>query len=445
MVDDEATTMGNSTVMSKLEISPGEPRLRLTANPEAKLKALLQIGRDLARTVRLDEVLPKLLDNLFSIFLQADRGFIVLKDPSSDRLVPKAVKRRRGSNEQISISRRIIQGVMSRKEAILSADASTDSRFDMSESVVDLQIHSMMSAPLVDSQGQVLGVIQINTADQRRRFSTDDLEVLVSVADQAAMAVENVQLHERRLETELLERELELAHRVQRGLLPAGPPKVQGYEFADLYEPASHLGGDYFDYIELPGGRLAVTLADVMGKGISAALLMAHLSAQVPFCLASLPTPATAVARLNTVFCEPRWEGRFVTFVMLVLDPARHDVTVVNAGHHRPLWRHASGRIESVGEAESGLPLGVNTAATYEQHGIALEPGDSLTLFTDGIIDAMNVANQRYTEDRLRAQLEQPATEASWVRQRLLDDLRRFVGHQSQTDDMCMTYLRRMA
>ena len=269
----------------------------------------------------------------------------------------------RGSNEQISISRRIIQGVMSRKEAILSADALTDSRFDMSESVVDLQIHSMMSAPLVDSQGQVLGVIQIDTADQRRRFSTDDLEVLVSVADQAAMAVENVQLHERRLETELLERELELAHRVQRGLLPAGPPKVQGYEFADLYEPASHLGGDYFDYIELPGGRLAVTLADVMGKGISAALLMARLSAQVPFCLASLPTPATAVARLNTVFCEPRWEGRFVTFVMLVLDPARHDVTVVNAGHHRPLWspcvgadreRRRSGKRPAAGRRHRG-------------------------------------------------------------------------------------------
>ena len=167
----------------------------------------------------------------------------------------------------------------------------------------------MMCAPLVDSDGQVLGVIQIDTTDQRRQFNKDDLEVLVSVASHAAMAMENVQLHERRLHAELMERELALAHKVQRGLLPAGPPVVKGYEFVDLYEPANHLGGDYFDYIGLPGGRLAIALADVMGKGIAAALLMARLSAQVPYCLASLPTPADAMARLNTVFCEPRWEG----------------------------------------------------------------------------------------------------------------------------------------
>ena len=254
-------------------------------------------------------------------FYRPDRGFIVLKDPATATLIPRAAKWRQGSSDQISLSRRILQGVMTRKEAILSADAATDSRFDMSQSIVDFQIHSMMCAPLVDSDGQVLGVIQIDTTDQRRQFTKDDLEVLVSVASHAAMAMENVQLHERRLHAELMERELTLAHRVQRGLLPAGPPVVKGYEFVDLYEPANHLGGDYFDYIELPGGRLGVALADVMGKGIAAALLMARLSAQVPYCLASLPTPADAMARLNTVFCEPRWEGRFVTLVMLLLDP----------------------------------------------------------------------------------------------------------------------------
>ena len=127
-----------------------------------------------------------------------------------------------------------------------------------------------------------------------------------------------------------------------------------------------------------------------------------------------------------------------------VAGSARHHVTVVNAGHHCPLWRRTTGKIEEVGDAGDGFPLGIDSDATYNQYTIELAPGESLTLFTDGIIDAMNAANERYTEDRLRAQLEQPVTEALRVRQRLLDDLRHFVGNEPQTDDMCMTYLRRI-
>ena len=107
--------------------------------------------------------------------------------------------------------------------------------------------------------------------------------------------------------------------------------------------------------------------------------------------------------------------------------------------------RRATGKIEAVGDSANGFPLGIESDTTYGQHSIQLAPGESLTLFTDGIIDAMNAANERYTEDRLRAQLEQPDTEALRVRQRLLDDLRHFVGNEPQTDGMCMTYLRRIA
>ncbi len=436
-------TMSGSSIVSKMDVSTSATSPLLTVHPEVKLKAVLQIVRDLGKAVRLDEVLPKLLDNLFAIFLQADHGFIMLKDQAGGKMVPKAVKRRRDLDDQIHISRQIVNQVMARKEAILCADAATDSQFNTSESIVQFQIHSMMCVPLSDSDGQVLGVIQINATNPMRRFSSDDLEVLVSVAGQAAMAVENAQLHEQRLQAKLLERELELAHKVQLGLLPSGAPKVEGYEFVDLYQPAKYLAGDYFDYIELPGGRLAVTLADVMGKGITAALLMARLSAQVPYCLVSLPTPADAMARLNTVFCEPRWEGRFVTMVMLVLDPVQHKVTVANAGHYSPLWRGTAGKVEPVCPSLHGLPLGIDIDATYEQETIDLGPGESLTLFTDGITDAMNAREECYTEDRLRAQLARPDAEASRVRQRLLDDLNRFVGSHPQTDDICMTYLRR--
>jgi serine phosphatase RsbU (regulator of sigma subunit) len=439
MVDDDRPASG-STVMSKLDVSSGREGLRLTVNPEVKLKALLQIGQDLAKAVALGEVLPKLLDSLFVIFIQADRGFVVLKDQVSGRLVPKAVKHRREEAlGQMRVSRTILNEVVACKEAILSADAATDSRFDMSESIVDFHIHSMMCAPLVGSEGQVLGVIQIDTLDQRHRFTMEDLEVLASVASQAAIAVENAQLHEIVLQEEVLERELALAHKVQRGFLPASPPLVSGYEFFDFYEPANHLGGDYFDYISLPGGRLGIALADVSGKGMSAALLMAKLSAEARYCLVSEPSPAAAIMRLNRIFCEGRWEDRFVTLVLGVLDSVGHEITLVNAGHLLPLWRRAAGKVEAVGPDAGGLPLGVDADTEYGQFNVSLGPGEAMVFYSDGIPDAMNDAGAMYGNPRLQTQLGLEAEGVTVLGERLLDDVRRFVGNRAQSDDMCLT------
>lgn len=444
MFDDDRPAP-NSQIMSKVDISGGAHGLRLSVNAEGKLKALLEISRHLGRAVSLNDVLPKLLDSLFTIFLQADRGFIVLKDATTGRLIPRAVRHRReDSDEQIRISRTILNGVIAAKEAILSADAATDARFEMAESIVDFQIHSMMCAPLVTGEGKVLGVIQIDTCDSRHRFTRDDLEVLASVACQAAFAVENAQLHEIALQEEVLRRELSLAHQVQQGLLPAAPPELPGYEFFDFYEPANHLGGDYFDYIPLAGGRLAMTLADVSGKGISAALLMAKLSAEARYCLASEPTTAAAIARLNRVFCESRWEGRFVTFAVAVLEPARHEVTLVNAGHLSPLVRRRSGQIEAMGEAIGGLPLGVDEGWQYEAFRFALEPGDTLALFTDGMLDAMNPAEEFYGPQRLQQQLSLPCDDVRAWGQRVIDDVRRFISTRAQLDDMCLACFQRL-
>lgn len=439
VIEDERPTT-SSTIMSKVDISGGSTGLRITVNAEAKLKALLEISRSLGRVVSLNDVMPKLLDSLFAIFLQADRGFVVLKDPSSGRIIPKAAKHRRAdSDEPIRISRTILNGVMASKEAILSADAATDDRFDMAESIVDFQIHSMMCAPLVNGEGKVLGAIQIDTLDQRHRFTRDDLDVLASVACQAAIAVENAQLHEIALQEETLRRELGVAHKVQQGLLPAAPPEVEGYEFFDFYDPARELGGDYFDYIPLSGGRLAIALADVSGKGISAALLMAKLSAEVRYCLASEPTPVAALARLNKVFCESRWEDRFITLVIGVLDPKRHEIVLVNAGHNPTLLRSPSGEVKSVGEEASGVPLGVAADWEYEQFQFTLEPGHSIMFYTDGITDAMNPAGEFYGTERLLAQLQLPADGVRTLGQRLIEHVRRHVNTQAQTDDMCVT------
>jgi serine phosphatase RsbU (regulator of sigma subunit)/pSer/pThr/pTyr-binding forkhead associated (FHA) protein len=440
VVDDERPS-GGSTIMSKINISTGSSSVQTQVNSEAKLKALIEISQRLGRALRLSEVLPSVLDSLFRIFLQADRGFIVLRERPGGRLVPKAVKcRRQEDTETIRISRTIVNNVMATKEAILSADAATDARFEMAESIVDFHIRSVMCAPLIDSEGNALGVIQIDTQDQRTRFSRDDLDVLASVAYQAASAVENAQLHEAAVRQEALARDLALAHEMQRRLLPAGPPQIDQYDFFAFYAPADELGGDYYDYVALPDGRLAIVVADVSGHGISAALLMSRFSAATRFCLAIEPQPAAAMQRLNQDFCSGGWEDRFVTLVLCVLDPRRHEVTVVNAGHMPPLLRHGSRQIEPVGEEEARLPVGVDRDVTYAQTTAPLAPGDSLILYTDGITEAMNADDELYGLSRLRAQLSSPMDDGlSQLGQRILSDVRLFTGSRPQNDDICLT------
>jgi phosphoserine phosphatase RsbU/P len=443
MVDDDQIT-SRSSVMSKVDLTFGSSGLQLQVNTEVKLKALIEIGQNLGKALGLSEVLPKLLDSLFKIFLQADRGLIVLKDPQTGRLTPKVVKhRRREDAELIRISRTIVNGVMTKGEAILSADATNDSRFDMAESIADFHIRSMMCAPLIASDGKSLGVIQIDALDQRHRFTREDLEVLASVACQAAVAVENAQLHEAAMRQQAIARELTLAHQVQRGLLPASSPSIEHYEFFDFYEAANELGGDYYDYVPLPDGRWGVVVADVSGKGVSAALLMARLSAETRYCLATEPTPAAAIERLNRVFYGSGWEDRFVTFVLCVLDPKRHEVTIVNAGHLSPLLRRGPDKVEAVSENESRLPLGVEADEKYHQCVVPMSPGDCLVLYTDGITEAMNAAEELYGTQRLWTQLTGEADSVGVIGRRILTDARLFVGNRRQNDDMCLVCLGR--
>ncbi|HEX4000926.1 MAG TPA: SpoIIE family protein phosphatase [Pirellulales bacterium] len=437
--DDDSGSVGRSTIMSKIDILSDAGGVRLGVNPEMKLRALIEITQNLRKSINVDEVLPKLLDSLFKIFVQADRGFVVLRGPVEGQLLLKAVKQRRAAGDDaIRMSRTIVNEVLTNKQAILSADAATDSRFQMSQSIADFRIRSMMCAPLVSSDGNALGAIQLDTLDQRSRFQQDDLDMLAGVAGQAAFVLENAQLHEQSLKQQSIQRDLELAHKVQQGLLPAAPPKIEKYRFFDFYEPANQVGGDFYDYIRLSNGRLAIVLADVSGKGVSAALVMAKLSAEVRYCLASESSAAAAINRINYGFCHSGWDDRFVTMVMALVDPQREEATIVNAGHMPPLLRRGPHRVEPIGGDQSGVPLGVDPDHRYHASTVRLNPGDFMTLFTDGISEAMNAENQLYGINRLTEQVGANADDVAALGRQILDDVKQFVGGRPQSDDMCL-------
>ena len=437
--DDVGDEMGPASVVATLDVTGTSAGISLSAKPEVKLSALVEISHNLSKTLSLDEILPKTLDSLFKIFVQADRGFVIMRPNAEAPLVAVADKHRKpGQDQRMRISRTIVEEAMTGRKAILSADAATDERFEMAESISDFQIRSMMCAPMVDADGNALGVIQVDTLNHLSRFEDDDLEVLAAVASQAAVAIDNARMHEFAVSQRALQRDLDLAARMQRALLPAHAPEVPGYHFFDFYESARQVGGDYYDYILLADGRFAVVVGDVAGKGVSAALLMARLSSDVRFCLASEQDPALAVTRANNAFAQRDWADRFVTMIVAVVDPTNHRLTLVNAGHMPPLLRRANGEVEAVSDEQAGLPLGVLDDYEYESCELDLGPGDSLTVFTDGFSEAMNASHELYGLERLERQVRLAAVGVEELGQHVLEDVRQFVGSHPQSDDMCL-------
>ncbi|MEM8680491.1 MAG: FHA domain-containing protein, partial [Planctomycetota bacterium] len=296
LVEDE--THSQSSIMGKLDLSADGGRVHVSASADVKLQALLELTNSLAETLEVAEVLPPVLDSLFKIFLQADRGFIMLTD-ESDKLQVCESKFRRPQDDTVRISRTIMQMVMDEKQAIISADAAEDSRFGLTESIAQFQIRSFMAAPLINRDGDVLGTLQLDTLDPMREFKEQDLEILAAVTSQAAISIQSARMHEAALEQRAMQRDLELAQQVQMALLPQARPNIPAYEFFDFYRAANKIGGDYFDYVHLPDGRLAVIVADVTGHGAASALLMTKLAAEARYCLATVDRPADVVTQLN--------------------------------------------------------------------------------------------------------------------------------------------------
>lgn len=442
MYDDTDEVSGSRAVTGKIDIRGTGSGSQLTTSCELRLSALIEITQSMAGSVELDDVLPKVLDTLFKIFVQADRAFVVLKGTNGE-LLPKWVKTRQADQaEAFRISRTVMREVMETRQAILSLDASSDERFEMANSVADFKIRSMAVAPLLNSQGEPLGAIQMDTLNARRRFETPDLELLVSIASQAGVAIENAQLHERLVQQRLVEQDLELARSVQRAFLPSTPPQIDGYVFHDFYQPANKIGGDYFDYISLPDGRTAVIVADVVGHGVAAAMLMAKLSAETWFSLASQPDGAKAISLLNKRICALGVD-KFITFLCLILDPKSNRVEIINAGHMVPLWRTTTSKILEPGEEQTGVPIGVMEDFDFDKGSIEILKGEKLLLYTDGINEAPNVEGQLFGIPRLQVMLSQNAGSVKQIGDQIITELKQFIEGTEQADDMCLVVIGR--
>jgi serine phosphatase RsbU (regulator of sigma subunit) len=413
---------------------------------QARFRAALKISLELEGGLGIDEILPKILDSLFEIFPQAARGYILLSEGTDGHLVPRAIKHRQSESGHSMtfgpISRKTALHVMSTAEALLMDDSPSGVPVEASQSVFEYQSLSMICAPLMGPSRQPLGILYLDTTDAKRRFTQADLDVLVSVATIAGQEVETAAARQSSSDVGTHQRQLGTAKQVQLQFLPQRRPEVAGYQFYDYYQPADEVGGDYFGYIPLADGRLALAIGDVAGKGVSAALLMAHFCSEVRYCLATSATPADAVGQLNQDLSSELLNYHFVTFALCVLDPVAHRLTLVNAGHLPPLRRRGQ-EVEELGRTESGLPLGCDAKRGYDQVELALEPGDTIVLYTDGISEAMNAQGDIYGSKRIRGVVAHAPEGVEKVGQALLDDVRRFVRGRLQSDDICLVCIAR--
>jgi serine phosphatase RsbU (regulator of sigma subunit) len=277
---------------------------------------------------------------------------------------------------------------------------------------------TMISAPLLEGTA-LLGLLLVEAAPDMELGSVD-LETLAGIAAQSSMAVQHLRATGRVHARQLLERDFEVARRIQRSFLPSVPERVEGFRVAAHYAPAFHVGGDFYDVLPHGDGRILATIGDVSGKGVSGALLMARATSELRRISSLHQSPARVLNELDGALSGQICDDTFVTAACVSLDREQRMVTVANAGHVLPLVRRASGEVHTFGNP-SGPPLAMVGGVAYADEIIRFERGDILLLMTDGILDALHTDEDPLGMFALEALVRRMPPDIFDINRRILD------------------------
>lgn len=361
----------------------------------ARMRALMQAGRELADHRPLDELFPLIL-KLAAEAVGSTHGVLMLEE--AGQLNVRATLGR-----HFEISRTVRDRVMEARESLLIQDTSLDEKLRHQESIVAQSVRSILAVPL-QAKDRVIGLLYLDSPIWVRAFTVEDLSLLTVMANIAAIRLEHARLTEVEHRERLMAREMAQAAEIQRGLLPRQMPVRAGLEVAGFSEACLTVGGDHFDFYQR-GQRLMALVGDVAGKGMPAALLAASLQARVQVLAEVEPDLARLVERLNRVICSNCPGNRFITFFVCELDEFTGEVSYVNAGHNPPLVLRRDGSLEKLDGG--GMVLGLFGGARYEAFSARLEPGDILAMYSDGVTEAEATGTEEdFGEDRLAASLQ---------------------------------------
>lgn len=363
-----------------------------------QILVLNKVASALISHVPLAELVEKIL-RLVIDAVPAERGALLLRRDRGRGELEVRATHGYGDQSEVKISETVIRVALEERHAVLTLDAQSDERFEEAQSIMMQGIRSVVCVPMNDPLGEVIGLIYLDHRFNSEVFSESTLRLVGLIAHQAAMKVDNVWLLEDQYEKRRMEEQLAVAARIQRGLLPESAPRIEGYEIAGTSVPCFEIGGDYYDFLRRADGRLALVVADISGKGIGAALLMAVFQASLRALFHAVDDPAELISRLNQVLVESSPANKFATVFYAELDPEAHTLEYVSGGHNSA-FLYAPG--EDLGELHSTGPIvGLVEGAEFTAERRDLRPGSTLLVYTDGVTEVGSEDGGELGEERL--------------------------------------------
>lgn len=454
--------IGPFTICFQVQDEPVEKEIKITASiPTAvtnsklfrldaarKLQVILEIAQQLSHTLDIKTLLPQLLERLLTLFLQADRGMVVLLDERG-RPEVRAVRTRYADQEiPRQFSRAVIKRVIEEGVGIVAEDASHDQRFNATQTLTNLGVRSFVCAPFKAHDGRPMGVVVLDRFGNDNPFKEDDLHLLAATALLFSVVIENASLHEDLVEKARMDRDLSLARQVQEGFLPRIlPPEFAGELelYAELY-PAREVSGDYFDFFSVGQDRLGFAVADISGKGVSAAMLMSGIRTLSRHLLQRGSSPADTLQQVNDMLAQDNPHSLFVTMVLGVLNTKTGEVVLTGGGHPPLVVRRSDGKVERVPQPAGRLLGFVVGPQQFIDTSMSLAPTDTLMLYTDGLTETYDETRQNmFGLDRLMATLQalpENSTLERWERT-IKASLETFSGKAENDDDLTIFLLRR--
>lgn len=390
-----------------------------------KLRMLLDITKKISRSLDLEEVLNLVMDTLGSLIPYDAAGIYLIErggdDTSEYIFKSKAIRGYQISFELIEPRLRMGEGflgtIAQTGKAIVSPDVSKDPRYFAARE----RTRSEMAVPIISNDG-VIGVFDLES-DDLNAYSADDLSTLQLLASQVAIIIEKVRLHEQVVEKKRLQAQLEVARQVQLALLPASDPTVDGFDVSAYIFPTEEVSGDYYDWVRIFDDQIGIIVADAVGKGIPAALLMSFLRASLRASVQIGYAPHVAFSKVSNLLKDSTEDNQFITAIYGILDSTNRTFVFSNAGHNPPLLIKPDGEFRFVEYGD--MPLGMFEEQHYHQHFIRFEDDQIMVIYTDGITEAANPAGEEYGEDRLAKRvldgIDLPA-------KRLIDHIRKGVA-----------------
>ncbi len=401
-----------------------------------------EVSKALVLHMPLNELMEHVMD-LIGENLPMDRGILMLKEGNPAQLIPKVIRinNKRLMDQRILVSQSIVNMVMNKHSSVLISDVLADPRFKSRDSIVKMNIHSAVCVPLWNNR-EIIGIIYSDRISVVKPFTDEDLKLLTLLANLAAVKIENSRSIEMSIEKEKMEKELALAAQIQRDFLPKETPECRGFDIAGYMTPCYQVGGDYYDFIPIGSNRLGVTVADVSGKGVSASLLMASLRASLHSEVHIHYDIEKMAAKLNDFIHRSSSINSFITFFFCELNMKSGKLVFVNAGHNPPIVLEKKGKIRRM--ESCGLCLGMFPDVEYKVQTVALNPGDIVLLFTDGITESRNKENKEFEENKLLKILKKDSKlSAQELVNEIQEEVKNFTSGTEQMDDMTVVVIKK--